>query len=174
MRLLRVLACSSCLLLLAPTLRAQTTTPSPSVTASSTVSVAPAPAPGQDSRVGTFKQVEGGVWIGKVGDVRTPSPGAPLRVADRIITNETGAATVTLKDGTVLTVGPNSQMDLSRFQFDSTTQSGNLLVELLQGSVRVVTGLLGKINPDLFKVSTPTSVVGVRGTDFIVEARAAD
>ena len=70
-------------------------------------------------------------------------------------------------------MGPNTTMDLSKFQFDATTQEGNFLLDLLQGSVRVVTGLLAPINPDLFKVQTPTSVVGVRGTDFIVETQAA-
>ena len=49
----------------------------------------------------------------------------------------------------------------------------NFLLDLLQGSVRVVTGVLAKVNPDLFRVQTPTSVVGVRGTDFIVETQAA-
>jgi hypothetical protein len=29
------------------------------------------------------------------------------------------------------------------------------------------------VNPERFKVQTPTSVVGVRGTDFIVETQNA-
>ena len=87
-------------------------------------------------------------------------------MSDRLTTGKTGAATITLKDGTVLTMGPDTTMDLSQFAFDSTTQEGNLLLDLLQGSVRVVTGLLGKVNPELFKVKTPTSVVGVRGHRF--------
>jgi hypothetical protein len=64
-------------------------------------------------------------------------------------------------------------MDLRQIQFDSTTQQGNFLLDLLRGSVRVVTDLLAKVNPELFKVQTPTSVVGVRGTDFIVETQDA-
>ena len=86
--------------------------------------------------------------------------------------NTTGAdaaVSVTLRDGTVLTLGPNSEADLSEYAFNATTQEGRLLVRLLEGSMRVVTGLLARINPELFRISTPTSVVGVRGTDFIVE-----
>jgi hypothetical protein len=112
-------------------------------------------------RIGTFKQVQGEIRLGKDATSPAPRPGDALRAGDRIATG---------KDGTLLTLGPNSTADLSQFQFDSTTQDGNLLVELLQGSVRVVTGLLAKINPERFKVKTPTAVVGVRGTDFIVEA----
>lgn len=136
-----------------------------------TASLAWSQAPsGAEGRAGTFKQVQGEVHLGKEASRSTPQPGDAVRAGERISTGKTGAASMVLKDGTVLTLGPNASADLSQFQFDSTTQEGNLLVELLQGSVRVVTGLLGKINPDRFKIKTPTAVVGVRGTDFIVEA----
>lgn len=127
----------------------------------------------EGSRVGTFKQVEGEAWVGPTASRRAAASGDGVQVSDRLTTGKTGAATITLKDGTVLTMGPDTTMDLSQFAFDSTTQKGNLLLDLLQGSVRVVTGLLGKVNPELFKVKTPTSVVGVRGTDFIVQTEAA-
>lgn len=121
-------------------------------------------------RVGTFKQVQGEVLLGR-GDGRAVQPGEAVRPGERIRTGKDGAASLVLKDGTVLVLGPDSTADLSQYQFNSTTQEGNLLVELLQGSVRMVTGLLAKVNPERFKVKTPTAVVGVRGTDFIVEAK---
>jgi hypothetical protein len=123
-------------------------------------------------RVGTFKQVEGEAWVGKAADGRTAVSGDGIQINQRISTGKKGAASITLKDGTVLTIGPNSTMDLSQFEFNTTTHNGNFLLDLVQGSVRVVTGLLGKANPEKFKVKTPTSVVGVRGTDFIVETEA--
>ncbi len=130
-------------------------------------------APLDAQRVGTFKQVQGETWIGAADARRAPTPGEGLREAERVSTGQTGAASITLKDGTVLTLGPNTTVDLNKFQFDATTQKGNFALDLLQGSIRVVTGLLARINPDLFKISTPTAVVGVRGTDFIVETQAA-
>lgn len=135
-------------------------------------SAVPAEAPSVAPRAGTFKQVQGEAWVGTGPQRRTPQSGEGFREAERVSTGANGAATIVLRDGTALTVGPNSTVDLSRFQFDSTTQKGNFLLDLVQGSVRVVTGLLAKANPDLFKVQTPTSVVGVRGTDFIVETQA--
>jgi hypothetical protein len=74
-----------------------------------------------------------------------------------------------LRDGTSIAVGPNTTVDLSRFQFDGTTQQGGVAVRLLKGTIRVVTGILGKTQPDNVKVSTPATTVSVRGTDFIVE-----
>ena len=101
------------------------------------------------------------------------SLGRALVPADRLETGPKGSASVVMRDGTTLTLGPDSAMRLDQFAFDATTQQGNFLLDLLQGSVRVVTGLLAKVNPDVFKVRTPTSVVGVRGTDFIVDAEPA-
>ena len=134
---------------------------------------APAAAQVGPARIGTFKQVQGDAWIGADATRRAAQPGAGVSLSDRLSTGPQGAATLTLKDGTVLTMGPDTVMDLSQFQFDSTTQQGNFLLDLLRGSVRVVTGLLAKVNPERLKVQTPTSVVGVRGTDFIVETQEA-
>jgi hypothetical protein len=134
--------------------------------------LAPAAAQNDIARIGTFKQVQGETWIGAEPARRAATPGAGVVVTDRLSTGPQGSATLTLKDGTVLTMGPGTAMDLRQFQFDTTTQQGNFLLDLLRGSVRVVTGLLAKVNPELFKVQTPTSLVGVRGTDFIVETQA--
>jgi hypothetical protein len=117
------------------------------------------PGAATDGRAGTFKQVQGEVRLGRDDSRALAKPGEAVRHGERIRTGKDSAASIVLKDGTVMTLGP-----------DSTTQEGNLLVDLLQGSVRMVTGLLAKVNPERFKVKTPTAVVGVRGTDFIVEA----
>ena len=128
------------------------------------------PGAATDGRAGTFKQVQGEVRLGRDDSRALAKPGEAVRHGERIRTGKDSAASIVLKDGTVMTLGPDTTADLRQFQFDSTTQEGNLLVDLLQGSVRMVTGLLAKVNPERFKVKTPTAVVGVRGTDFIVEA----
>lgn len=126
------------------------------------------PEPAASARAGTFKQVQGAVSL--AGQSDRPAPGDALRDGDRLQTGRQSTVTVVLQDGTLLAVGPNSEMDLSQFQFNTTTQDGSALVNLLRGSVRVITGLMTKTQPERFQVRTPTAVVGVRGTDFIVEA----
>ncbi|MDO8904018.1 FecR family protein [Hydrogenophaga sp.] len=122
------------------------------------------------SRIGTVKYVQGAILIGRTPVQQVLRPGDGVRESERLSTGPDGAASILLRDGTVLTMGPDTTMDLSRFNFDSTTHKGHFVLDLLQGSVRVITGLLARMNPDLFNVQTPTSVVGVRGTDFIVDA----
>lgn len=44
-----------------------------------------------------------------------------------------------------------------------------MAINLISGSMRFISGLLGKRNPERIGISTPTAVVGIRGTDFILE-----
>lgn len=121
-------------------------------------------------RSGVFKNLEGDVAVIRAGKSLPAASGGGLLEGDRIVTGPKGSAAVTLKDGTVLSVGPNSSLDLTHYVFEPTSQNGSLLINLVQGTVRMVTGIMGRTNPELIKLTTPTSVVGVRGTDFIVEA----
>jgi hypothetical protein len=118
---------------------------------------------------GTLKTVLGEVTVVR-NNVRAPAiVGGPLLASDSIQTGANSMAAVTLKDGTMLSLGPDTVVDLSVFQFNSATQEGRILIDLLRGTMRMTTGLLAKIKPDQVKVVTPTTVIGVRGTDFIVE-----
>ena len=123
----------------------------------------------QELRSGTLKSVTGDVSLTQAGVLRHAETGGGLFQADHIETGRNASITMTFKDGTLVTVGPNSKLELATLKFDTTAQEGNLLLNLAQGTIRVVTGWLGKLHPQQVKVVTPTSVVGVRGTDFIVE-----
>jgi hypothetical protein len=133
----------------------------------------PAEAAGKTMRAGIAKVVGGEVRVIGAQGMRALDAGDPVFSGDRIVSGKYGLASVVLRDGTTLVVGNNSQLLIQKFAFDATTADGNILVELLQGSVRVLTGLISKINPDAVQVKTSTLLVGVRGTDFIVEAEDA-
>lgn len=45
-------------------------------------------------------------------------------------------------------------------------QQDNILLSLLKGGLRSITGLLGKRSPDKFKMNTTTATIGIRGTHF--------
>jgi hypothetical protein len=103
------------------------------------------------------------------GVTRAAVVGSGVFQADRILTGPNAGASLTLRDGTFLVIGPHADVDLFKVEFDPTTQDGSLSVNLLKGTLRVVTGWLAKLHPDQVRVSTPTAVMGLRGTDFIVE-----
>ena len=124
-----------------------------------------------DGRLGTFKTVQGQVTLAQGDTRRAAVVGGALLPQERLSTGADGIAAVTLRDGTVLTLGPDSSLDLAEFDFNSTTQKGSMWVKLARGSLRVITGLIAKLQPEKVKVTTPIAVIGVRGTDFIVETR---
>lgn len=130
----------------------------------------PSPAPAGNPRAGTVKSVRGDVKLESAGaPARSAAAGDAVDAVDHIQTGADSGASVIMRDGTALVLGPSSRLDLKDFQFDSTTQEGSLLVSLLRGSLRMVSGLIGKTRPEAVKVETPTAVIGIRGTDFIVE-----
>jgi len=132
---------------------------------------APAPAVKPDLQAGFVKSVRGSVQLlNGAGAARAASPGDALGAVDRIVTGPDSSASVVLRDDTTLVVGPSSRLDLKEFHFDGTTRDGGMLLSLLRGSMRMITGLIGKTNPDAVRVETQTATIGIRGTDFIVQA----
>jgi hypothetical protein len=124
-------------------------------------------------RAGTVKSVRGEVKL-QSGEAppRDARPGDMVAKVDRVRTGADSGASVVMRDGTAIVVGPSSQMDMKDFKFDATTQDGSLLVSLLRGSLRMITGAIGKTHPEAVRVETPTAVIGIRGTDFIVDTNS--
>ena len=120
---------------------------------------------------GFLKSVRGDVQLlNATGDMRTAHVGDEVAPIERIVTGMDSAASLVLRDGTVLVLGPSSRLDMKEFSFDPTAQDGGLLVSLLRGSLRMISGLLGKAHPDAVRIETQTATIGIRGTDFIVQA----
>ena len=134
----------------------------------STISFAQ-PVPGTLA-VGLVKLVAGQVLLQRAGALNQVIAGMPVQLGDTLRTGADGAVALALADDTLLSVGPDSELQVTAFTFDSTTQDGNLLASVWRGTVAFVTGLIAKKAPENVRVQTRTVVLGVRGTGFIVDA----
>ena len=104
------------------------------------------------------------------GATRLPAaPGLALRSGDRIVTGKNGRLSLSFVDNTRFAVGPNSDIAVNQFDYDRTRQRGAFVTQVNRGSLAVVSGKIAKSGPDAMKVRTPNSLLGVRGTRFIVE-----
>lgn len=122
-------------------------------------------------KIGTMKLVEGEVKvISSSGTQVLAQSGHELMAGDKLVSGSNGSASLVLRDGTVLMLSAKSTLDLKTFTFDSTTNAGSMLLSLTKGTMRAVTGLIAKRNPNAVEIKTPTLSVGVRGTDFVVNA----
>jgi hypothetical protein len=97
---------------------------------------------------------------------RTLGKGLALQEGDRVTTAEGGMAIVSLQDGTKMTVRPNSEMVIQQFKFRDNANDNSMVMQLLRGGFRAITGLIAKGSPDAAKVRTSTATIGIRGTDF--------
>ena len=134
-------------------------------------SAARAQAASEPAAAGIVKRVAGTATLLRQSAGVPLGVGDPVRVGDTLRTGPDGAVGITLTDDTLLTIGANSELVLSDYSFDSTTQDGSLLVSLWRGTAAFVTGLIGKKAPEKVRVQTRTVVLGVRGTEFIVDAQ---
>jgi hypothetical protein len=120
--------------------------------------------------VGQVKVSSGTVSIERAGQ-RLPGPvGTNIEASDNIVTGADGSAGITFVDNSRLSVGPNSTLAISRFNFNPTTHEGNFDTSLKRGTLSVISGKLAKRSPDAMTVTTPSTILGVRGTEFVVQA----
>ena len=76
-----------------------------------------------------------------------------------------------LIDDTLLSAGAATRLELSEVRFDSTSQDGKLWIRLYQGALHMITGLIAREAPQNVRIETPTAVMGVRGTEFIIDTQ---
>lgn len=118
---------------------------------------------------GMVKVAKGQVSIERNGKKLPAAVGSVVEVADRVRTGTDASVGVTLRDNTLLSAGPNSLIVIEKFAFDNTTQEGNMSIRIRQGTLSVASGKIAKRTPESVDFHTPTSVLGVRGTEFVIE-----
>jgi len=97
---------------------------------------------------------------------RTLGKGLPLREGDRLTTSDGASAIIKLEDGTRMTVRPNSEIVLQQYHFKENAPDNSMLMQLVRGGFRAVTGLISKNAPNAARIQTNTATIGIRGTDF--------
>jgi len=124
--------------------------------------------------IAQFKVTKGSVFIERGGKRIPAQVGTRLQETDTIITGANSAAGITFIDNSLLSMGPNSVLAIERYAFNSTTHEGVFETMLHKGTLSVVSGKIAKQNPDAEKVKTPSSILGVRGTEFLVQTTGTD
>jgi FecR protein len=128
----------------------------------------------------------GGVWLstawaaGQVDTARgevsvLARDGAPRGVAkgDRVVEGETiltgpdGEVLLTTDDSGVLAIRPRSRLTIEAYKVNGNDKD-SVILNLLRGSLRSVTGWISKTAPKNYRVTTNTATVGIRGTDHEV------
>ena len=121
------------------------------------------------SDVGEIKKASGTAHIERDGARLPVRAGMQVRQADRLVTGADGAVGITFLDNTLVSAGPNSTLVIDNYRFDSTTHAGRFDASLQRGSLAVISGKMVKQSPGAMRLRTPSSILGVRGTEFVVK-----
>jgi hypothetical protein len=125
---------------------------------------------GRDEHVALVKNVAGSVRVERSGSEIAAVAGTTLLVSDRLHSGAGASAGIVFKDGTLVTLGAESDLQVRDYLFDPASARYAFDVYLAKGSAIYSSGKIGKIAPESVKVGTPSSTVAVRGTRFIIEA----
>ena len=123
----------------------------------------------QAADIGLVKVSKGTVEIQRDGARMPASVGAALRTADVIVTGANSSAGITFTDNSLVSIGPNSVFAIDKYRFDTTTHAGEFEGNLRQGRLAAASGKMVKQSPESMKIRTPSAIMGVRGTDFVVQ-----
>lgn len=121
------------------------------------------------AEIGRVKRVVGTVTVERGAAKLTPTSGFQLRPGDTLVTGKDGQISLSFIDDTRFSLGPGGRVSVDQFDYNRTTQMGSFVTKVDRGSLAVVSGQIARSKKDAMKVRTPTSLLGVRGTRFIVE-----
>lgn len=119
--------------------------------------------------IGRVKLVSGAATVLRGIESIKAAPGLALEAGDTFVTGKNGRMGITFNDNTRFATGPNSRVAVTDYVFDDTTHEGQFLTRVDRGVLAVVSGQIAKSKKDAMRVKTPTSLLGVRGTRFVVE-----
>jgi len=121
--------------------------------------------------IGRVKRASGQAFVERGPERIEAQPGLALEPSDVLVTGSDGSISVTFIDNTRFAAGADSRVALDSFEFDPTTREGAFVVGVERGSIAMISGQIAKHKADAMRVKTPSSILGIRGTRFIVEVK---
>lgn len=126
---------------------------------------------GSGSPAGHVKYLENSVFLVHADEntAYRAKTGLPVFESDTVVTGENGVCQVNLRDGSLIRIAPNSRLELKKHLYDPAGKIRDAAVSLF-GRARFYVRDRKDFNRSDFKVTTKTMILGVRGSDFVVEA----
>jgi hypothetical protein len=121
-----------------------------------------------EGEIGQVKTVFGDVVLIHDGASSSAAAGTAVFENDVVKTGADGSVGITFSDNTVISAGPNTELALDEYSYNPSTLEGTMLADLLAGTVAIDSGDMVRGSSEAMKVKTPSAILGVRGTKFLV------
>jgi len=101
------------------------------------------------------------------GSTKLFSTKSEVQEGDTLSTEQETYARIKFADGAEVVLRPGTQLKVAAYAYEEAKpQSDNIVLNMLKGGLRAVTGLVGRRSRDAVKFSTTTATIGIRGTHF--------
>jgi hypothetical protein len=111
--------------------------------------------------------VEGPAKAVNSGQERALKIGDPVYLHDTISTGSKTYLKITLKDGTVFQLGPQSKASLEVYDFDPAKVGGKFESNIFTGIFRFISGAIADKNEGTHTtLKTPSATIGIRGSEI--------
>jgi hypothetical protein len=120
------------------------------------------------ANIGQITALVGDVKISRDSKTILAKLGEKLEKNDVINSAKASKAQVTLNDNTIITIGQNSTLNIFDYAYDvNKPKDSKASFGFMKGSFKSITGKIGKINKERFKLKTKSASIGIRGTTII-------
>lgn len=120
-------------------------------------------------RIGVASIVQNDVSHGPRSSPRPLATGDGVVRSESVRTGLDSSTKLVFRDDTNLSIGPRAVITLDEAVFSDSPQA-SLGIRLVEGTVRYVSGKLPK---ESYNIQTPTATIGIRGTEFDVDATSS-
>lgn len=121
-----------------------------------------------EGEIGKVRNVSGEAYLIRADTRELIELGVPIQQNDILETSANSTVGITFNDNTVLSTGPNSTVHMEQFQFNPSNLKGNFRANLKKGTLSIISGDIARGNSNAMVIKTPSAVLGVRGTRFLV------
>lgn len=106
--------------------------------------------------------------INSAGRVYPLKKGDAINEGDTLTSAKAATAQIKMEDGGFIAVRADTRMKFDSFKFGGKEngKGDSSLFSLLRGGFRAVTGLIGRVHKENYRVNTTAATIGIRGTDF--------
>lgn len=119
--------------------------------------------------VGQIKVLTGQAFVDRLGDRRhIATVGMRLKENDVITTVLGGSVGILFDDNSTLALGPDTQIVIHRFAFNTTTHQGYFDTRIKRGTLAVQPGHIARNAPEAMRVSTSAAVLRSRAAAYLV------
>lgn len=125
---------------------------------------------GESAVVGEVSLVLGKAYLLSEGKPRKlVEIDSQVRASDQILTQTNGHVHIRFVDEALVSVRPDSQLEIISYDYDSEHPEKSLIkFNLIEGIARSISGEGAKAARSRYRLNTPIAAIGVRGTDFVV------